>query len=34
VVLGANLLVVATAIFKAPDMKEAVHLLKTAGNKN
>ncbi len=31
---GANLLIAATAIFKAPDMKEAIHLLKTAGNKN
>ena len=30
---GANLLIAATAIFKAPDMKEAIHLLKTAGNK-
>ena len=28
---GANLLVAATAIFKAPDMKAAVHALKTAG---
>ncbi len=31
---GANLLIAATAIFKAPDMKEAIHQLKTAGNKN
>ena len=31
---GANLLIAATAIFKAPNMKEAIHLLKTAGNKN
>jgi len=31
---GATLLVAATAIFKAPDMKEAVHALKTAGQKN
>jgi len=31
---GANLLIAATAIFKAPDTKEAIHLLKTAGNKN
>jgi ribulose-phosphate 3-epimerase len=30
---GANLLVAATAIFKAPDMKEAVHSLKNAGAK-
>lgn len=30
---GANLLVAATAIFKAPDMKEAVQALKNAGNK-
>jgi ribulose-phosphate 3-epimerase len=30
---GATLLVAATAIFKAPDMKEAVHALKNAGNK-
>ncbi len=30
---GATLLVAATAIFKAPDMKEAVRALKTAGNK-
>jgi len=28
---GANLLVAATAIFKAPDMKEAVRALKNAG---
>jgi ribulose-phosphate 3-epimerase len=31
---GANLLIAATAIFKAPNMKEAIHQLKTAGNKN
>ncbi len=31
---GANLLVAATAIFKAPDMKEAIHALKNAGFKN
>ncbi|HVZ81560.1 MAG TPA: ribulose-phosphate 3-epimerase [bacterium] len=31
---GANLLIAATAIFKAPDMAEAVRQLKTAGNKN
>jgi len=31
---GANLLVAATAIFKAPDIKEAVAALKNAGNKN
>ena len=30
---GATLLVAATAIFKAPDMKEAVQALKTAGTK-
>jgi ribulose-phosphate 3-epimerase len=30
---GANLLVAATAIFKAPDMKEAVAALKSAGKK-
>ena len=28
---GATLLVAATAVFKAPDMKEAVHALKNAG---
>jgi len=28
---GANLLIAATAIFKAPNMKEAIHALKTAG---
>jgi ribulose-phosphate 3-epimerase len=31
---GANLLVAATAIFKAPNMKEAIHALKSAGQKN
>ncbi len=31
---GANVLVAATAIFKAPDMKEAIHALKNAGAKN
>jgi ribulose-phosphate 3-epimerase len=31
---GATLLVAATAIFKAPDMKEAVQALKSAGTKN
>ena len=31
---GANLLVAATAIFKAPDMKEAVKALKSAGKSN
>ncbi len=31
---GANLLIAATAIFKAPNMKEAIYLLKNAGNKN
>jgi ribulose-phosphate 3-epimerase len=31
---GANLLVAATAIFKAPDMAEAIRALKNAGNKN
>jgi ribulose-phosphate 3-epimerase len=31
---GADLLVAATAIFKAPDMKEAIHALKTAGSKH
>jgi ribulose-phosphate 3-epimerase len=31
---GANLLVAATAIFKAPDMKEAIHALKNAGAKS
>jgi ribulose-phosphate 3-epimerase len=31
---GATLLVAATAIFKAPDMKEAIHQLKSAGQKN
>lgn len=31
---GANLLVAATAIFKAPDIQEAVRALKNAGNKN
>jgi len=30
---GANLLIAATAIFKAPDMKEAVAALKSAGKK-
>ena len=31
---GANLLVAATSIFKAPDMREAVKALKNAGNKS
>ena len=31
---GANLLIAATAIFKAPDMAEAVRQLKSVGNKN
>jgi ribulose-phosphate 3-epimerase len=31
---GANLLVAATAIFKAPNMKEAIAALKSAGQKN
>lgn len=31
---GATLLVAATAIFKAPDMKEAVQALKSVGNKH
>jgi ribulose-phosphate 3-epimerase len=31
---GANLLVAATAIFKAPDMREAIAALKGAGGKN
>jgi ribulose-phosphate 3-epimerase len=31
---GANLLIAATAIFKAPDMAEAVRQLKSAGSKN
>jgi ribulose-phosphate 3-epimerase len=31
---GANLLIAATAIFKSPDMKEAIHLMKNAGTKN
>jgi ribulose-phosphate 3-epimerase len=31
---GANLLIAATAIFKAPDMAEAVRQLKSAGTKN
>jgi ribulose-phosphate 3-epimerase len=31
---GATLLVAATAIFKAPDIKEAVHALKSAGIKS
>ncbi len=31
---GANLLIAATAIFKSPDMKESIHLMKNAGTKN
>jgi ribulose-phosphate 3-epimerase len=31
---GANLLIAATAIFKSPDMKEAIHQMKNAGTKS